>query len=380
LRCEADLKDAFEDARRAHCRYACRHIAVNPTVSEPITPDQALDVAQKLAREFDGDPDGYILIEHRKPRAASPGANAHYHLLLPEWNPVTQRVMDARNQYPRNELIARMSEVGFGMEPTRGRHNRAVYEELIKRGQPEIAARIVHLTRGAPALAPYGGQELQRAKRLGWELRDVRQGVQKAWDNAPDQGVFQAELADQGLALRNDRGTWLVLDVGTGEKLGELARLLRQPNQDGRRQLRAHDVYPHLSPNTEEEHPDDRPAPELAPRPRSQGFFRGADSSAKRTNRILDRESRAHGRRGPAEKPDRPGARRTEGSSRPSEQPNFANDASGSNPEYFEPQFSPEWRRQLALDWQRFLIYERARYRPNDVHQIQLTPSPSMGP
>jgi hypothetical protein len=51
-----------------------------------------------------------------------------------------------------------------------------------------------------------------------------------------DQGAFQAELADQGLALHNDRGTWLVLDVGTGEKLGEFAKLLRQPKQDGRQQ------------------------------------------------------------------------------------------------------------------------------------------------
>lgn len=332
---EADLHDMFADARRAGVTYGCRHVAVNSYVGEPFSADTAHAFARNYAKEFCSDPAGYILIEHHKPRAQPAGSGQHFHLILPEYNPVTQCVMDARNIAPRNEFLARAIELKSGLKPTRGRHNRSVYRRFLAHGEVGLADGVAPLTHGRPALAPYGGRAIQRAQRSAWRLSDAKDRVQAAWHRAAALADFWDLLAEDHLSLCQDGYDWLVYDPASGVKIGEVSYLLRSSNQDGQQQVTPSDVRAFLGEDARKEVRDAVSAQEphtdpavrgsvsrsLAIDPGTVGLHYpadGRDSGPGRRHQLSGEETAGDGRvprprRAPSVR-DRPSPERTRGS------------------------------------------------------------------
>lgn len=80
------------------------------------------------------------MVEHTKQRAGNAGYERHWHLLVPEVNVVTGRVLDAHYMRVRHERIARLAEYEFGHSLVRGAHNRAVCQWLEEHGRPDVVA------------------------------------------------------------------------------------------------------------------------------------------------------------------------------------------------------------------------------------------------
>ncbi len=181
---EDDLVDMFATARHAGARYAIRHYHLSP--GDVMSDAGALSLVGQIADEFGFDPDATVVVRHEKPRAAAasglssgiPGSGDvgyHWHLLAPEVDPITLRVMDSRNMSPRHEKLARLAELEHGHEVTQGCWNRAVLEHL-QRGGPDQHAAAQRLDAAGlddriRARAAYSSATRRRLERRHYDYR-----------------------------------------------------------------------------------------------------------------------------------------------------------------------------------------------------------------
>jgi hypothetical protein len=353
--CEQDLRDAMKDAYREGIRYGLRHLAISPAEDEPMTGNQAKGVARAYAKEIGADPESITLVEHKKPRNQG-GYERHWHAVLPEWNPVTQRVASNRKMYAVHELIARRMELAFGQEPRRGRHNRAVYHELVRRGFDAEAEQIRHLTEGAPANSSYGGKQQQKTKRLGHNMAEIRQVVADAWSQSDSRDAFEAALSDHGLAIEQGRkAPWIVVDADAGTEFGALDRLAKVKRRDVRARLEPqYDEEPEATKERVDDRADER---ERSPtEARSERPVGEADPGSGGSPGVPDPEAGARaGRRG-GERSD-PGDR---------DDPGHAGASGADGSGHQQPASGPEreeWREKLKRAFRAFKLRRRARLR-----------------
>ncbi|MDF2094953.1 LPD7 domain-containing protein [Aquibaculum arenosum] len=219
------LADAVADARAWQRRYALRHFSVNPDA--PLERREAVAVFQALAEEFGFDLERCLIVEHNKPRARDTGFGRHWHLLVPEVDPLTGHVLSSSHSYLRQEKIARRAELSFGHRLTRGRHNTAVVAALEAEGHPHPAQCLVEagLTGGALAQAAYTTDQHQAAKRQGISLPEARAAVKVAWAASDSAETLKAALSEQSLAIApgDKPGTWIITH-SNGRILGALHR------------------------------------------------------------------------------------------------------------------------------------------------------------
>lgn len=229
-----DLGVMRRDAAAAGKKYALRHFKISP---EAVTsPAEAARVMRDLAGEFGFAPERCVVVEHRKKRAGGSGYERHWHLLVPEWDPVRRRVLDSHWMRPRQEKIARQAELRLGHAPVTGRWNAAVARALTREGHAADAAAVARLAAGPRPRAAYGARRHQTAARRGVSLPEARLLVKAAWERSDDAAAFAAALAPSGLTLRpgDKAGVWLVEAAGEGNSpvlVGALHRLLRQPRR-----------------------------------------------------------------------------------------------------------------------------------------------------
>ncbi len=103
---EMDVRSAFEDARLAGSRYGIRHWTINP--GEKCDRKAAEKAVIRLAQEFGFDAKASVVVEHHKRRADSAGFDVHWHVAVPEYDPVRRRVLDSRWDRARHEKVARI--------------------------------------------------------------------------------------------------------------------------------------------------------------------------------------------------------------------------------------------------------------------------------
>ena len=228
-----DLGVMRRDAAAAGKKYAIRHVKISPEAAT--SRGEAARVMRDLAEEFGFAPERCVVVEHRKQRAGGSGYERHWHLLVPEWDPVRRRVLDSHWMRPRQEKIARQAELRLGHAPVTGRWNAAVARALEREGHTADAAAVARLAEGPRPRAAYGARRHQTAARRGVSLPEARLLVKAAWAQSDDAAAFAAALAPSGLTLRpgDKAGVWLV-EATSGPApvlVAALHRLLRQPKR-----------------------------------------------------------------------------------------------------------------------------------------------------
>lgn len=222
----ADLHDAVADALRFNRTFALRHFVIAPEV--PMRRDQFERAARNLGEEFGFDPDNAFVVEHKKARAMAGVADRHWHIVVPEIDPATGKVLSSAFSHPRHEKVSRLLELEFGHRIISGAHDLAVLAALRADGQDEAAGRLAEaFGHGSRPVAAYSTTAHQAAKRIGVDLAVVRQHVRRAWSVSTDIEAFRGHLFSHGLELSvgEKRGVMLIRDRATGIVLGAANRL-----------------------------------------------------------------------------------------------------------------------------------------------------------
>jgi hypothetical protein len=228
------LGEMQRDAAAAGKRYAMRHIKLSPAA--PMSRVEIAVTMQDIAKEFKFPLSRCVVVEHLKPRAAG-GYERHWHLLVPEWDPVRRRVLDAHWTRPRQEKLARLTELRLAHPLVTGRWNAAVARAMMAVGNDEGAAAIEMLAEAVRPRSAYTGKQHQAAARRGQKLPETLALVTRAWAGADDPNALLAALAVHGMFLQagNRDGVWLVLadqpDDAAPLLIGALHRLLHQPKR-----------------------------------------------------------------------------------------------------------------------------------------------------
>jgi len=221
----ADLEDARADAIRFGREYAVRHWSLSP--DKLITDQQIAELVDRLCAEFGFDPDRAVMWRHTKSRASDSGCDQHYHLCVPEVDPITGGVMSSSHDFARHEKIARAVELAWGHRTVPGPHMDAVVAALDREAPPDAAA-----LRGIAPIdhsASFSEVDHQRLKRAGFDLPRIREMISGALSAATDRVDFDARLMAMGLRLRtgDKKDTPIIETTQDGILVGSLARLTR---------------------------------------------------------------------------------------------------------------------------------------------------------
>lgn len=222
----ADLHDAVDDAKRFNRVYALRHFIIAPQLA--MDSAQFERAAQALGDEFGFDPALALVVEHQKARAVEGSADRHWHLVVPETDAATGRVLSSRFDRARHEKIARLLEMEFAHPIVPGAHDLAVLAALRDEGHDDLADRLASaLGHGPKPASAYTSNGHQAAKRHGIDLATVRQHVRAAWADSGDGDDFRARLGAHGLDLAPGEkpGVVVIHDSATGMVLGAANRL-----------------------------------------------------------------------------------------------------------------------------------------------------------
>lgn len=213
------------DAEAAGCKYAIRHVTINPEA--PISEAEAREIVADWLEAM-GSPDrDYRLVMHGKARADGGTADRHWHFVTNEYDPVSRRVLNSSWQRPTNELVARKAEARLGESITHGWWSRSVANQLDRIGEPTLAAQI---RESAPEIRPesaFTREQHQRAQRKGVDLAAVRQIVKTAWSQSDGGAALVQALYEEGLEVKpgNKPGRWIVVKDSNGLECGALHRL-----------------------------------------------------------------------------------------------------------------------------------------------------------
>jgi hypothetical protein len=228
----ADLADAVADARQFGRTYALRHFIIAPQVD--MDRRQFHGVVEMLGDEFDFDPKAPLIVQHAKARAVVGVAGQHWHVVVPETDAATGRVLSSRFDHARHEKVARQVELLLGHPIIPGAHDLAVLAALRAGGKVDIANQLApHLGQGERPAAAFTSIQHQSAKRAGIDLAIVRDNIRTSCVDAPTGPELRRRLTAHGLALaRGEKaGTWVVLGPDS-QFLGAAHRLAGKRKAD----------------------------------------------------------------------------------------------------------------------------------------------------
>lgn len=199
---ELDVEDMQKDAKAAGREYAIRHWIIAP--GESISRDQFRRVVHLLGEEFGFAPNRAVIVEHEKPRITPETADQHWHVLVAEIDPVTNKVMSNSFDRIRHELVARRSEAEFGHPIILGAHTEAVIAGLRKRDLHNIANRLSSALASVPERPreAYSSKQYQEAKRQEIDLPALRMAIRDAWNKTQTGSAFRDELSNMSLRGR----------------------------------------------------------------------------------------------------------------------------------------------------------------------------------
>lgn len=255
----ADLDDMVADAEGRGCRYAIRHYSISP--EQATTREQAMEIIHDLGREFGFDVARAVVVEHQKRRAGAGGFDQHWHVMAPEFDPVSGRVMSDKWMRPRHEKIARCAEMRLGHQIVIGRWNAAVERRLRADGRDAEADRITSLVGRDRPCSAFTANAHQMTQRAGRSLPNDRALIKDAWQRADSGRAFVAALADAGLTIRHGDKKAVYVIERDGSLVGAADRLVGKKRADVASRL----VSVDLAGQTKEgQHSERREAPDSA--------------------------------------------------------------------------------------------------------------------
>ncbi|MDO6481875.1 hypothetical protein [Shimia thalassica] len=134
----ADIELMSLIARYSGKLFGVRHIVIAPESDVPFSAVQT--VVGEIFEEYEVSNlcrNQACLVMHQKTRSGAGGSDKHFHLAIPEFDPVSRRVLSSRYTKMRDEKLARILELKLGHRPIVGRHNRLVLE-AIEREDPDL--------------------------------------------------------------------------------------------------------------------------------------------------------------------------------------------------------------------------------------------------
>ncbi|MBR1217494.1 hypothetical protein JQ557_05820 [Bradyrhizobium sp. U87765 SZCCT0131] len=233
----ADLVDARDDAIRFARQYCVRHWIISP--AQDVTDEQLDELIERLAFEFEFDAKRIVLWAHEKERASkgegdlSEGAAQgqrsprHFHLLAPEVDPLSGRVMPSSHDWDRQSKLARICEVRWGHGIVPAPRMNSLIAALDREGD-HVTAEALRGVQAPDHPASFNETDHQRTKRIGVDLPRVRELVAQALTSATSREDFDSRLARVGLRLGfGDKKDTLIVETADGTFVGALARLVR---------------------------------------------------------------------------------------------------------------------------------------------------------
>jgi hypothetical protein len=239
----ADLHDARADAHRFGREYCVRQWIAAPR--REIGFSKMLEAVGHLAAEFGFDPSRAVVIGHMKAKASADVFGGHIHILVPEIDAVTGRVLSSSNDWLRGEKIAKILSHDWGHPFVKSAKAVPILAALRSEGRDDVADAYLSVfpERGDRPVAAFDGASHQRLKRQNLDLPALRLMVAEAFSAASDREQLEAKLSAHGLVcIPGDKsGVFLIATTG-GEKIGSLARLAKVKNAAVQNKMELSDV------------------------------------------------------------------------------------------------------------------------------------------
>lgn len=214
----------------AGTKYGLRHFIISP--GEKLAPGQLDKIIEALREEWNIGSRPTLLTRHSKP--GSTGRDDHYHFLVAE-NDFSGKVLDHTFFKVRNEKVCRILEAEFGHKIIKGRHNKAVLNNILqdmnfetdKTRKSELQDLGNKLYESGIAQDQQPGPRItagskRKADRLNIDLEAFADNFKSIYKNGPAE--VQKLLEDYGLEINPGRKDgYLMLHQGD-EVIGSLSR------------------------------------------------------------------------------------------------------------------------------------------------------------
>ncbi|MBS0980819.1 relaxase/mobilization nuclease domain-containing protein [Acetobacter thailandicus] len=227
---EQYIKNMFEDAQNAQHKHACKHFMFSS--KEELTREQALKIAHSISEEYGQDPKKSVIINHTKKRNTEDSDKNHYHVILPNTDENTGKAYDFSFSHKRNEKLSRLAELENGFNLVQGRHNKAVFHQLLKEGKTEQAEAIKHLTDGDLPNSSYTSKGLQKARKSGLDKPKETQAVKDIWKACDSLKAFQNGLNEQGYELKPGTKPGVYIVEKNGLLVGSANRIIGMKKEE----------------------------------------------------------------------------------------------------------------------------------------------------
>lgn len=196
-----NIKSMFNDAHGANLKYGCQHFIMSS--KETMTTEQATSIIKCLiCKEYNQDFNNLVIVNHTKQRNTYDSDKNHYHIIIPHCDPITGKAINLRNSKRRNEKISRLAELELGFNLVKGRHNTAVYHQLIKDGRQEQAQQIKGLMEGDLPTSAYSKKTQQKAEKKGINLPEAKAHIKSTYQHSPNLSQFLKNIEGQGYTLK----------------------------------------------------------------------------------------------------------------------------------------------------------------------------------
>ncbi|MBE7729843.1 relaxase/mobilization nuclease domain-containing protein [Komagataeibacter sp. FXV3] len=195
------IRSMFRDAHGAGLKYGCQHFIMSS--KEQMTQEQALSIIKgQICKEYNQDYDNLVIVNHTKQRNTHDSDKNHYHIILPHCDPVTGKAINLKNSKRRNEKISRLAEIELGHALVKGRHNTAVFRQLIKEGRQEQAQAIKPLMEGDLPQSAYSKKTQQKAEKQGLNIGEAKAHIKTTYQHSDSLSVFLKNLEGQGYTFK----------------------------------------------------------------------------------------------------------------------------------------------------------------------------------
>ncbi len=196
-------------------KYGVREYVLSPNIE--MSESQALRMAEVAMEIIDADQHhDFVLVAHHKKRVDGSEA-PHYHLLVNEVSFETGKVLSSKERNQRCQLISRLVEYEFGLDPEPRSYDDWVVNRLREMGRAQVANDIERNLANAAQFkiitdiksnlkpADFSTREHQRAKRLGVDLAAVRHELRETAGNPAAVAAVLVDLEAGGFTVEKGR-------------------------------------------------------------------------------------------------------------------------------------------------------------------------------
>ena len=189
---ESAIKKAWKDARFEKVRDAVIHIKLNPAEDEWMNDESWERGLELLAQEIGFNPLSATVVQHTKK------GRTHRHIIVPMIDMATGKTLNLWRYKMKCMKIAKKLELEFHHRPTPARDHTKRY--LLKQeNMPSDWAE--HVQSLPDARESYSNRDMQKTKRYGYELPELRDLFTSLIEQSDSVKAFKAALRENGFEL-----------------------------------------------------------------------------------------------------------------------------------------------------------------------------------